>query len=183
MSFTRRPVISKTRQLILDTDVLARRAFLEATTIFADRTLERHHAVVRTWNSRPAFSRNVRIERFRIIAEIKPKGRHAKKWFWVDQGTGGGRADGKGSPYIIRAKRVGGKPGLLRFRIGHNPRTLPIAKFNQGDGSSSGPFRSAREVIHPGIKARQFTKTWTDELAPEYRAIIERMFRQFQRRG
>jgi hypothetical protein len=69
-------------------------------------------------------------------------------FLWVDEGTEG--------PYPIpKSPKPPGSP--LRFQTDYRPRTTPGAPFSGGPGVAMGPWRSAHQVMHPGIEARNFT--------------------------
>lgn len=74
---------------------------------------------------------------------------------YVDLGT---------RPHLIRARR---KPRLA-FRGGYSAKTTPNTIGSQ-QGGSSGDWRFAKTVKHPGTKARNFSKViakkWNKELA------------------
>lgn len=64
--------------------------------------------------------------------------------------------DGTEGPYPIpKQPRPIGQP--LHFLTDYAPRTTPGAPFSGGPGQSMGPWRSAHQVMHPGIEARNFT--------------------------
>ena len=113
--------------------------------------------VVSDWSpkNRPQFTRKVTVSPIRIVLEVRPlEGRQATTIFgYVDQGTKG--------PYKIPKvpKTPDSKPPLLVFRTGYQPLTQPIAKAHVGTGQASGPWRRARQVTHPGIKGRHFSRT------------------------
>ena len=51
-----------------------------------------------------------------------------------------------------------GGPGFLRFQSGYRAKTR-VGVIGSRGGGASGPFVTARRVIHPGIQARNFSKT------------------------
>jgi len=70
---------------------------------------------------------------------------------WVDGGTDG--------PYKIRAKNA----NFLSFKTGGRPKTMP-GRLQSMVGSPGTKWRSAAEVEHPGIKARNFSELVESEL-------------------
>ncbi len=100
--------------------------------------------VVLNWSNKPQFKTRVEFNDTQYKLYIQPEGQHRMLFIWTDEGT---------KPHIIRPKG----PGYpLRFRSGHNPKTVPVARANVGDGRSTGPWVSKYEVNHPGTEAREF---------------------------
>jgi len=132
--------------------------------------------VVSDWKTEVTFRLHKKLGYRELRVEVKP---HKNKaiFGYVDQGTKG--------PYDIKPKRQGRKKSkqkpYLAFRLGYSPRTAPIAKAHVGSGKASGEFRLAEKVVHPGIKARKFSKSIHDEVLPEFRRRTENVFRQLAR--
>ena len=135
-----------------------KRKVIEATTLAltnaSDDIQSGLRDVVRDWSHKVDFDDTIVVTRFRTELTIKPKGRNVKIFGYVDKGTKG--------PYIIAAKNV----PRLKFRTGYSARTAPSAKYNQGSGQSFGSWVSTKTVIHPGIAARNFIETLTNDLVP-----------------
>ena len=70
---------------------------------------------------------------------------------YVDQGTHG--------PYPI-PKVAGGK--MLKFKGGYRAKTTP-GRIGSHGGGAFGAFKFRRQVMHPGIKPRRFTKMIFDK--------------------
>lgn len=117
--------------------------------------------VVKKWRHKPTFEDDKFVSKNRIELTIKPKGRNAKQFNFVDKGTKG--------PYIIHAVNV----PRLKFQVGYSARTAPVAKYNVGSGRRFGAWASPKTVIHPGIKARKFIETLTEELIPSLKDRID----------
>lgn len=100
---------------------------------------------VRPFRRKPNFPNEVIEENGQLVGIVKLTGRtRARQIFnWLDKGT---------RPYIIRPRRF---PNLT-FRTDYQPITTPSGGSG-GPGRAVGPFRSVREVRHPGIKARDIT--------------------------
>ena len=132
--------------------------------------------VVSDWSSknRPKFTVKIQTRPDEIIVAVAPRKRSkASQIFkYVDEGT---------KPHVIKPK-PNNKKGLLFFRTGYSPRTLPVARAHVGSGTSSGPLVAARSVNHPGTKARLFTKTITNESRPDFRRRMENAMRRAQRK-
>lgn len=118
-----------------------------------------HENAVRTWVNKPKWI--VRADRSsnQLRALLEVAGENRDIWQWVDKGTG--QYGNSGSPYWIFPRRPGGR---LLFQAGYDPKTRPVAKANVGSGTSSGPTVSSTGVLHPGIKAREFSKTYREKI-------------------
>jgi len=97
-------------------------------------------------------------------------GKGAQKWVWINDGT---------PPHIIRPRNA----SRLRFRpnstSGSSPNTLSV-----GRGGSSGNFVFAKEVHHPGIKARNWNIVVLKERQnPFFRLLNEALARGMQKAG
>jgi hypothetical protein len=93
--------------------------------------------------------------RFEVLADISgrdatvlvgPTGtdKAVNKWVWLDKGTR--------KNYPITAKR---KPRLV-FQSGYSAKTK-VGSFGSFPGGSFGPIVSKVKIIHPGIKAREWS--------------------------
>ena len=126
---------------------------IEEVEELADDALKYHRKVVREWAHKPGFRqqkyRNPNVYTIKIV----PTGRYATIWYYVDRGT---------KPHEIAAKNV----PFLKFQLGYNARTAPKAQFAQGTGTASGAWVTAKQVHHPGTKARKFSETILKELSP-----------------
>lgn len=136
-------------------------------------------AAVQSWKLKPKFTpeTTVKPELIQSVVKITGKKKAKQVFGWVDQGTG--KFGPKKSPYIILPKKPGGS---LFFNTGYQPRTKPIAKANVGPGKASGPLVVAKGVIHPGIKAREFTTTLEDNLSPDWKRRAENALKRASRR-
>jgi hypothetical protein len=114
--------------------------------------------VVRNWKNKPDFKDNMLILKKRIEVTIKPTGKKkaVKIFGYIDQGTKG--------PYLIPKFPRPGR--LLKFQAGYSAMTQPVARYNVGSGQSFGNWVSKKQVRHPGIKKRDFIKTFWRDLAP-----------------
>lgn len=132
--------------------------------------------IVSDWSpkNQPRFLIQLTINDREIRAIVRPhKRRKASTIFhWTDKGT---------RPHVIRPKRSN-KTGRLAFRLGYNPKTLPIAQAHVGDGQATGEWRTPVEVQHPGTKARLFSETIQKRTYQRFRSDIENTFRRLQRR-
>jgi len=129
--------------------------------------------VTASWKTKTTFNVYLKVTPELISVYVDPK---SDIFRYVDEGTGQ-RAGG--SAYIIRPKR----PGYpLRFRGGYNARTQPVARYDVGDGTSSGNYVSTYEVLHPGITPREFTKTAQENIKRRFKRDIENALRRGARR-
>jgi len=95
-----------------------------------------------TWKgTKPRFKVIEKVTPRELSVEVVPSGAGAKKWWWLQDGT---RA------HIIRPKKRGGR---LFFRTGFKPKTK-IGKLKSGRGARGKNWASAKQVRHPGTKAR-----------------------------
>jgi len=72
---------------------------------------------------------------------------------WVNNGTAG--------PYPI--PKLPKMEGSLAFQEGFIPKTIP-GRLMAGPGASFGKFVYAKQVMHPGIKARHITEDETERI-------------------
>jgi len=169
----RRPIRSDQRKSLTQIRS-ARRQLEQAVRQYGNDIQKEFDGIVSDWSAknRPRFTLKHQITSNEIVVEVRPAKNKAGKIFgWVDRGTG---------PYIIRPKRSN-KRGRLLFRTNHLPLTLPIARAHVGPGVANGPWRSARVVHHPGIKARKFGETIANRTRPKFRREVENMFRRIAR--
>lgn len=130
-----------------------------------------HDLVVRDWTNRPGFEIFYVIGPYRIVVGVRPTGRNAMIWQYVNEGT---------DPHLIFPRAPGGK---LKFRTAYTARTAAVAKVNPAGGRSSGPWVTKDFVNHPGSEARQFTETFEDNLRKDFRRRAENAIRRGIRRS
>lgn len=84
-----------------------------------------------------------------------------QKWQWLDEGT---------KRHPIKARR---KP-TLRYRKGGFRAKTTVGSFKSGAGSpATGPWRSPKQVMHPGTKARGWSAQLSKQRKDPFR---ERVF-------
>ena len=113
-----------------------------------------------TWKgAKPTFEIAVGLTGTDAIVIIGPAGstEGSQKWVWLNDGT---------RPHVIKAKNA---PNLV-FRTGFTAKTK-VRTFSSSAGSSSPPWRSTKQVNHPGTEARD----WTGE-------IVKRRRKKFTKR-
>jgi endonuclease YncB( thermonuclease family) len=83
-----------------------------------------------------------------------------KKWRWIDEGT---------RPHIIRPKR----PGYpLRFKVGGSPKSR-VRFIGSDTGKAGNKQVYAKQVRHPGTKAREWTEVITKKWEPKFKKRME----------
>lgn len=143
----------------LDPKAMARA--IENTLTAAARSAKVDFGVTtRTWTDRPKFI-IVRLKYERIV------GTDSKVYLYVTRGT---------RPHKIKAKQV----RMLTFKVGgFRAKTRP-GWIGSNKGAQGQDWRSAREVDHPGTKARDFEKTigekWQKELPVLMQKAIDAEF-------
>lgn len=111
----------------------------------------------RTWNDKPSFQKQG-PKTGRDGLEVEVFTNH-EVYFYVTRGT---RA------HIIRPVRA----PSLRFRTGFSPKTK-VRVIGSRAGSRSGPTVFAKQVSHPGTKARDFDK----EIASRRKKTLDSLIR------
>ena len=120
---------------------------------------------VGTWKKKPKFGFLISTAPAGDLSLLSGPESGGQVWEWLNRGTKG--------PYPIIAK----KAPLLRFRTGYTAKTQP-RQFSSGSGGAKGPWRSKKAVMHPGIKARE----WSEEMVKtRQRPFNRNMFRAVQR--
>lgn len=166
-----RKVKSTGRQWLIRTDANLRRELVIEVSAIVNEMYQYHRDVVARWEHKVRFQTQVSVQPTLISGTIIPTGRNAEIWTFVDAGTKG--------PYPIPT--FANPAVTLKFRTAYSARTAPIAKFNVGSGRAVGPWRSAKQVQHPGIEAREFSKKSIEDMTPPFRRRIENVFRRVSR--
>lgn len=112
-----------------------------------------HEKTVSTWSRKPRFTVKVSSREIEVRTDDPI-------WGYVDRGT---------KPHVIRPRR--GK--LLRFATGYSAKTRP-GSIISGAGGASGPVVFAREVNHPGTKARGFSRRLRAKWKEKYPRDMQR---------
>lgn len=163
-----RVVKSNLRKKLLQTDKDLRKELGKAAQE-AGKILKRdHEKVVSQWNHKPKFGYVYRVSEIEISANVYAYGANAKIFFWVNDGT---------KPHVIRPKRS----KYLKFRTNYKPRTAR-GGFG-GPGRAEGGWVNAKQVNHPGIQARDFTKMIVSRARPRFNRLTESAFRKAIRRS
>jgi len=128
--------------------------------------------ITKLWDHPVRFEARKKVTSKSISLYVGPTGTNAKLWIWITLGTKG--------PYLIpKQPKPSGFP--LRYRKGYQPRTKPGYKY-RGPGKAVGPWRSAHQVKHPGIKPREFEKHIKRFYTPKFHARMRNALRRGVRR-
>ena len=113
-----------------------------------------------TWKgTKPRFKVVEKVTPNVLSVEVVPSGAGAKKWWWLEEGT---------KAHIIRPKRRGGR---LFFKTGGRPKTK-IGKLKSGRGARGRNLAVAKQVRHPGTKARLWRQVvWRKRNRPMIRKL------------
>jgi hypothetical protein len=173
----RRRVRSQRRRAMLSEETL-RREMLRDMKALAREMTAAFEDVVSDWANPPQFITAVTVKPDRISVVVRPRKRRktSQIFEWVDKGTKG--------PYPIRPKRRrprSNEKKSLAFRVGYQPRTLPVARGHAGSGQATGQMVFAKEVKHPGIRPRLFSETITDEMHVKFQRRANSTFRRLER--
>lgn len=123
----------------------------------AKKLTNRHRGVVMTWANKPIFSYRITVNGEQCRLTVFPKGAGRQQYQWVDKGT---------KPYDIKPKNG----GFLKFKVGYDARTQPVARFGVGTGQKFGGWVSTKKTIHhPGIRARKFSERFGKSALPAMR--------------
>jgi hypothetical protein len=117
---------------------------IKAAVMKSARLVERdYEATTRTWSSKNKPRFDVTVDESGGDYSITA-GTDSLLYKWTDEGT---------KPHIIRPRRS----KFLRFRVGGRAKTTPNVIGSQA-GSRGDSWRTADFVLHPGTRARNFTK-------------------------
>lgn len=159
---------SGARKRLIRQDEQTRKEMRLEMQTFVDLMEIQYKQVISKWRHKPKFKKVIKIRPGYIVASCLLTGDDAKIFAYVDEGT---------KPHVIAAK-PSNPTGRLKFQTNYSHLTAPTARINQGTGKASGPWRSPQVVFHPGTKAREFTKTFLDELNPPFAKRIENAIRR-----
>jgi hypothetical protein len=128
---------------IIDPRVI-RRNLTRAVDQTANIVRDDFKRTVRTWRTKAAFAKRGPIQKIdNIEAKVST---NSEIYLFLDKGTR--------KNYPIPKSGTAN----LRFRSGYTAKTRVRVIGSRG-GGASGPFVHRRRVIHPGIKAREFSLT------------------------
>lgn len=161
-----REIKSALRARIAQFDTDFQNAIKEELEIPAKKVTAKHRRVVSSWKNKPIFSYRITVNGKQVRLTVFPKGAGRQQYMWVNSGT---------EPFVIRPKN--GK--FLRFQTGYSPKSsAETSSYTFGGGERSGAWVSAKQVNHPGIKARKFSDKFAKEVLPDMRQVTENAFRR-----
>jgi hypothetical protein len=169
------------RQSVVRGDQLLRQEVNDELDRTAEELTRKQRLVVARWKIKPRFRAEKKITGsiVRVLVVPDRRSKAGKIYQWIDKGTGryGPSKRAYKIPSVVTADSK-----LLRFRTGYIAKTAPIARVKAG-GMAVGGWVSARQVTHPGIKARKFSETFNSQLSPDFRRRIENAIRRAVRRN
>lgn len=134
--------------------------------------------VVFDWSvaTKPTFKVKTVVTAQRIGVNMTVKEANRKKpiWKWVDE-------IGTKKHKIPKRPKTG--RSRLRFRTGYQSKTKANPARFGGSGRAMGPVRYAKQVTHPGFKARKFSVKILKDLRPKYNAAVRNGARRGMRRA
>ena len=133
-------------------------------TVVKRRFLIRFRRVVGNWNHKPVFQARKFITTDYLKVNVFPTGPNAQIYKWVTDGT---RA------HIIRARNA----PMLAFQLGYKPKTRPVGQYG-GMGVATGSKVFAKEVRHPGTKAREFERAIKEDEKDWVNRTLENAWRR-----
>ena len=146
-----------------------RLALLNGMRKFGTQVKKEYEKTVSTWETKPKFDTLISLEGEgpTLIAGVSGGGKGADHWRYVNEGTGG---QGTGLNKYPIPKVAGGK--TLQFQSGYNAKTSP-GLINSRGGGPYGDVIYAKQVMHPGIRAREFDKAISEEMEPRFKRAME----------
>jgi hypothetical protein len=115
----------------------------------------------KTWDKKPKFEVVVSLTGPGPVVLVDTDD---QVYLWVSKGTKG--------PYPI--PKAG--PGLLAFRPGYHPKTVPNVLGSRAGGAYGDKIIRNMQVMHPGIKPRNFDKMvqkiWNKRFKREMEAVM-----------
>jgi hypothetical protein len=115
------------------------RALARAANKAKPRIIRQFQRTTSTWRHKPTFAARSGLSSGGLTLDI---GTNDRIYGYVSNGT---------PAHVIRPRRA----PLLRFQSGYRAKTRPNS-LSSGAGGKYGPYVVAKEVNHPGTKARKF---------------------------
>lgn len=114
----------------------------------------------KTWDDKPTFKVDMRRRgnQYTVRARVSDM-----RWIWIDEGT---------KRHYIAPKRPG---GVLRFPSMFSPKSRPNT-LRSYRGMSGPPMVYAKQVDHPGITPRNWSKMLSRRLTPRFRDTVSDAF-------
>ena len=111
---------------------------------------------VQTWDNKPKFDMKIGLTKDTGNVRVFTA---SEIYAYVDLGT---------KPHIIRPVRA----KALAFSVGGSPKTRPNVIGSYSGSAGNTPVR-AKEVKHPGIKPRNFSRIIKKEWEPEFARVMQ----------
>lgn len=133
--------------------------------------LKSHEVIVADWQKKPNFEARKFVTRDSLSLTVFPTGEYADIWRYVDQGTKPHPIEAQAGPFLIFPKGP------------YEPKTLakPARTVSGGGSYADTSLRKIRQVMHPGVEAREFTKAIAEDIQPSYYRAIDNAFRRVAR--
>lgn len=128
------------------------------------KVVKEYRVTTKYWKHKVAF--RGRLSERGMVTRIEV-GTDDEIYGYVDGGTG--KAAGRGGKYPIRPKRPG---GVLAFPSVSTPKTKP-GRLRSGYGRKGKTTVFAKQVMHPGIKPRKFSKQIKKKMEPVLEADMQ----------
>ena len=132
-------------------------------------------AVVANWKGKPVFKARKFIRPDKMWIDVFPTGEHADTWKYVSRGTKG--------PYPI--PKTPKASGTLAFMWGgkgsYKPKTSPGGRYGGPGTVAGGSMIFPKQVMHPGIDAREFEEDIAKTQEPEFNRIMENAWKRIIR--
>lgn len=169
------------RQQLYALDKQLQKELMSAATAYGEEVQVALTRGLSNWKGKAKvnFYLDVKQDARRIYVNVIPAGRGTQIFLWVSGGTG--QYGPKKRAYQI--PKVPRPEVTLRFQTGYSAKTRPPAVMRAGTGKKSGPWRSAKVVMHPGIRPRKFISTLLDATLPQFRRDVENAYRRAARRA
>jgi len=168
------------RQKLYALDKQLQKELILLSTNFGEEVAAALSRGTRKWHNKPAFINEVKVSKKLIKVTVKPvKNKAGQIFLFVEKGTG--KYGPKKRPYQI--PKVPKPETTLRFQTKYSALTKPVGIFGAGSGKKSGPWRSAKVVMHPGIKPRFFTQAFFKQTTPRWKRDIDNAFKRAARRA
>jgi hypothetical protein len=131
------------------------------------RTIKEFERTTRTWDHKPKFEATRDLSSSSAVSIYV--GTNDRVWNWVDEGTA------KNGPYLILPRKPGGR---LAYQSEFSPKTSP-GVLDSVAGGKSGDVVVRPFVIHPGVRARNFSVQIAREMEPKFKRELEDVMRDF----
>jgi hypothetical protein len=126
------------------------------TQVAAD-VLQDFKRTTATWQHKVTWTKQVVATAGQVLLNV---GTADAIYRYVDEGT---------RPHVIRPRRA----RMLRFATGYQAKTTP-GVIGSGPGGARGPVVYAKAVMHPGTKARGFSKAIAKKWRKPFAVAMQR---------